>query len=179
MAASSILGSLLESAVAGGTDPVANMSAFMRNLGTYFTQNVTLQGVFSSPEGSGPTLDKCDGSLLASVVVLCKDPGGGDGMAEWTDWMNSVYSAIKTEVKVSNGTTSPIGNPPAFSNLVLGWGRGELLSAFDPSSKSPTGPIYDKMAELIIKDLKTGYSPTYPASFMGTGTVGVMQANCP
>lgn len=187
--ANTILGLMLQQATLNGTDYISNMTNWMSALSDYIS-TCTLNGLFTGALIAMPftpitevpsTGDLINASELKGCIAFCQDPQGGDGQAEWENWIDSIYNFIKTTVFITGTMSIPTGPINAFSNLQRSWDRSDLLSAFNSNPNDSSGLICDTLATKIITDLQIGFTPTFPCIWCTsyTGVTTVTSVLCP
>nr|DAV46336.1 MAG TPA: hypothetical protein [Caudoviricetes sp.] len=181
--ASTVLGNLLRTNAAGSTNPSQTNKGILRAISTYISTNVTLSSVFSgaliAPPGTplvAPDILKINSSPMLSYQLSFPRPSGGDGSAEWSVWMSSIYSAIRT-CTIIGGASRPTGPVPAFSTLVRPtFSRSQLLSAQLSDYKNERDSVIDALARCIVSDLVKFFTPTFPSMYLTTH-MGVSTVN--
>lgn len=187
--ASTILGNLWQSSLYLETETSSVHQKFMKGLGDYITTNVTLNVTFTGTLISYPftpitTTDvvKINGSPTTAhkvaFAIPSKDKDGmyTDGLAEWLDWMKSVYSGIAKALIIGPLTvpTTPI---VAFQLMTAPtWSRDVLLSAHQSNWDDPQGSVLDALANSIMSDMRKFFTIRYPAIYSSAYT-GVATIN--
>lgn len=181
--ASTILGNLLRRNASGSTNPTQTNQGILRAISNYISSNVTFSATFSgalmSPPGTplvAPDMIKINSSPMLSYKLSFPKPAeGGDGLSEWSIWMRSLYSAIRTCV-IIGGLSKPTGPIPAFSTLINPTiSRSQLLSSQLGDYKNERDSVLDTLARGIVLDLQKFFTPTFPsiysAAYAGVTTI--------
>lgn len=188
--ASTTLGKLWVNALSGQTETSVVHLNFMQALGTYITSNVTFTVSFSGALISYPftPISIVDSSVtlngapvmsyVSSFLIPAKDGNGmyTDGLTEWIKWMtNCVYAGIRQSLIVGP-LTAPTGVIQAFMPMISPtFNRDDLKSVHENNWNDSQAPVLDKLATLIMSDMRQFFTPSYPAiyngAYIGTATV--------
>lgn len=183
MAATTILGKLLEDGTKGQTDMTLAHLSIVRAISDYILSNVKTIGIFtgilnSTPftPGTFPSVNTINTTTLSTTLVTPGQATDEAGIkASWVLWCTNLYTAIRSSCYIDLGPALPVGLIPAFPGLISpGWGINDLKGVGD--SEDPHGMAMDIMAMGIMKDLSLGYTPTFPSTYGGAYT-GVTTIN--
>ena len=166
------------------TEAATASNQFMSGLAKYISTDVTFEGIFSGTNPSGATITvpvsmRVSAGGLAGEIVICSDPSGGDGEANWISWLTKVYSKIDADCSLIPADFIPAVPLPCWKLIGPGFSRSTLYAAYKGNENDPQGPVADALARGVMGDLMKNPIPTFPGQytggFIGTYTVSLVK----